>query len=84
MREGQRKRQFTLLMREAAWGDEDGLICGRLKTAVYAHPQHPSALILFGRFEKQDVAAVIGNNDFTLQQVVGYDNPDLPFRPPAF
>lgn len=85
IRDSRNATTFTVVTKKSAWErNEVGLMVFHLNTEVYQHPQHPSSLIIFGKFQEDDVAKALSTEEFDLQVLTGYDNPDLPFRPPTF
>lgn len=82
------RMEFTVLTRsegdDKTWHEieiqriRDGLV-----TEVYGLPALPQHLILEGFYTKTDIfKAFGGGRAFTVTQVKGLENPELPFRPP--
>ncbi len=77
---------FTVLKRQGGWKREEvGRICNAVMTEVYGHPAHPETIILLGEVAKDSIISALGDlSDFTHMLVQGFDNTNLPFRPPGF
>jgi hypothetical protein len=79
-----REMQFTVLHRAGGrWQpSEVSKFVSVLKAAVGGHPRHPEHLILFGHFTRDQVGRVLGTGaSYSLENLVGFNNPDLPFTP---
>lgn len=76
--------EFTVLTREGKpWSDQEAanLVVG-LTTELQRLPAKPCSLIMFGKFPLENITLILGAEEkFTHQILVGYDNPNLPFRP---
>jgi len=83
MLESRRSTKFTVLSRKAPWTEREvGLLINGLICEAYGSPAHPNDLILFGEYTRDRVVAIIGECFEEHKNVTGYENPELPFRPP--
>ena len=79
--------KFTVLYREGGvWNDfEVSKLVNNLNTDVYRMRIHPEYVILWEHFTKaQALDAIGGGFAFTAKEVVGLENPDLPWKPQDF
>ena len=74
-------KKITVLCREAdEWTRDEGIaLATKLKAVTKRNPGYPTILILDGERNKEQIAEVIGKNDFELTVINGGDNPDLFF-----
>lgn len=79
-----RDMRLTVLHRpNGTWSKlELGRLVNGLTTEACSHPKHPEDIIVYGHYSKDEVlGAILGGQVFTVKQVTGIENPELPFRP---
>jgi hypothetical protein len=77
---------YTILTREDGWPDYLWTnLCTSLRCAVNKGAKEDGTerfVVLFGHFNLEQISlAIRGHTDFTVKQVMGWQNPDLPFLP---
>jgi hypothetical protein len=76
--------KITLLHRPGGtWHQiEVSRLVSKFNNSVCAHPKHPEYLILPEHRTKEEVLdAILGGVAFTAEQVLGFENPKLPWVP---
>ena len=81
MLQKQRELKLTILHRKGgAWHEQETSKLLKLTPAIDGHQKHPEYIVLLGHFTKaQTLAALGGGQSYTVTQVVGARNEQLPF-----
>ena len=84
--EKRRKAKFTVLQKsEGNWDNASvSRLTGGLGTECNQLPSCPGSIILWGEYTAEAIANLLGQGSCTHKIVVGFDNPELPFKPHQF
>ncbi len=81
----QAEAKFTVLTRkDGTWTREEvNLLVTNLNTEVHEHPRVSESIIISGEHSSKKIQQAIGKDCGQQKILTGYDNPELPFRPPS-
>lgn len=85
MKARQAREKFTVVTKlgDAVWTPaEINRLVHQYRTIISTLPRMPSVAILAGEYSKDQLVAFLGTDNFTVELMVGRQNPKLPFSAP--